>query len=394
MAAREQEAGERIAEANRKVIESLGAEHDALAMTGRQRFVSQALRRLSAEATDAERRQVREMAGALFDEQQAIEARNEAEEDAAKLKEKGRALTESLRNAEEAYKAEIADLNRLLDEAAISQETFARASEDAHDRMLGASREWSAGVIRALRDYSREASNAARQFEQATTASLEAGEDAFVRWAATGKFSAADLFNTIAEEALRAAYRMAVVKPLGGILESIMGSFGGAIFGGLGGPSTGGGPPPTLDAPAYGGGGYGVAHAGGVIGTDGLPRRVVDGSVFDHAPRFHGGGLVGGEVPIIARKQEGVFTPRQMDNADTILRAALSRPAIQVLPTVYVNAPGVRARTQVARTPGGDIKVDVLVEELEARMGRNIGRGEGLALPIERRYGLYPRAFR
>ena len=48
LAAREQKAADRIAEANRKVIEGLRAEHDALAMTDRQRFVSQALRRLSA----------------------------------------------------------------------------------------------------------------------------------------------------------------------------------------------------------------------------------------------------------------------------------------------------------------------------------------------------------
>ena len=34
------------------------------------------------------------------------------------------------------------------------------------------------------------------------------------KWAMTGKFSVKDLFNTIAEEALRAAYRMAVVGPL------------------------------------------------------------------------------------------------------------------------------------------------------------------------------------
>lgn len=192
---KEQEAANRISEANRKVIESLGAEHDALAMIDKQRYVSQALRRLSAEATDAERGQVRQLAGTLFDEQKAIEARNKAETDAAKLREKGRALTQNLRTAEEAYKAEIADLNRLLAEGAISQETFTRALEDAYNRQLQASREWSAGVQRALQDYADEAGNAASQFEQVTTRSLKAGEDAFVQWASTGKFRAADLFK-------------------------------------------------------------------------------------------------------------------------------------------------------------------------------------------------------
>ena len=42
-------------------------------------------------------------------------------------------------------------------------------SEQAYDRMLRASDDWSDGVVRALRDYARESSDAATQFEQATT---------------------------------------------------------------------------------------------------------------------------------------------------------------------------------------------------------------------------------
>jgi hypothetical protein len=56
-----------------------------------------------------------------------------------------------------------------------------------------------------LRDYADEARGAAKQLEQVTARSLKAGEDAFVKWAATGKFSAVDLLNTIADKALRAA---------------------------------------------------------------------------------------------------------------------------------------------------------------------------------------------
>ncbi|MBL6934103.1 MAG: phage tail tape measure protein [Alphaproteobacteria bacterium] len=377
LAAREQETTERITEANRKIIEGLRAEHDALAMTDRQRFVSQALRRLSAEAADAERSQVRELAGALFDEQQAMEARNKAETDAAKLKEKGRALTESLRTAEEAYKAEIADLNRLLDEGAIAQETFARASENAHDRMLRASREWSAGVIRALRDYADEASNAAKQFEQVTTRSLKAGEDAFVQWAATGKFSAADLFNTIAEEALRAAYRMAVIKPFSGLLENVFGSIGSSLFGGSG---------TIQDA---GGGPVQIAHAGGVIGSDHLAARSVDPAVFDSAPRFHSGGVIGSEVPIIATRGETVFTPGQM----RVLGAGLGeKPEVKVTVNVDNRAPGTEAKVQTRRDGNGNLGLDIVVEKVEGRLSRNIGRGEGLAPTLERRYGLNPAA--
>ncbi len=179
LAAKEQEA-DRITETNRKIIEGLRAEHDALAMTDKQRFVSQALRRLSAEATNEQGRQVRELAGALFDEQQAIEARNKAEQEATKLKEKGRVLTENLRTAEEAYKVELAELSELLRAGAIDHETYARATEEAYERMLRASRQWSDGVQRALRDYGREAGDAARQFEDVTSSALKASEDAWV----------------------------------------------------------------------------------------------------------------------------------------------------------------------------------------------------------------------
>ena len=113
LAAQEQEAARRRAEANRKIVDGLRAERDELAMTDRARFVSQALRRLSADATDEQRRQVRDLAGALFDEQQAIEARNKAEQEAITLREKGKALTDSLRTAEEAHKAELVELNEL-----------------------------------------------------------------------------------------------------------------------------------------------------------------------------------------------------------------------------------------------------------------------------------------
>lgn len=380
LAVQEEEAVRRRAKANRKIIDGLQAEHDALAMTNRARFVSQALRRLSAEATDAERQRVRELAGALFDERQAIEARNKAEQDAVKLREKGHALTESLRTAQETYNAELADLKRLLDDGAISQETFARASEEAHDRMLRASREWSDGVVRALRDYADEAGNAARQFEQVTTKSLKAGEDAFVQWAKTGKFNAADLFNTIAEEALRAAIRMSVIKPFAGFLDNVFGSIGASMFGG-------GSSAPVGDFPAPGP--VMVAHTGGVIGIDTLDSRAVDPTMFASAPKFHGGGVVGGEVPIIAQRGETVFTPGQM----RALGAGLGqKPEVSVTVNVDNRAPGTEAQVQTRRDANGNLGLDIVVEKVEGKLARNIGRGEGLAPTLERRYGLNPAA--
>ena len=305
LARREKEVAEQKEQANRRVVQSLGFELEALKKTDRERFVDVALRRLSTEATPKQREEVERLAGALHDEQQAIEKRNEADRKANQLRAEGKALTERLRTAQEAYADEMARLRELLEEGGIDQETFARASEQAFERMLHSSREWSDGVRRAIRDYLDDATDAAKTFEQATTRALKASEDAFVEWAQTGKFSAKDLFNSIAEEALRAAYRMAVVVPLGGIFDTIFGAIGSALAGGI--ATTSAGTPMIGDFTSPSGPTM-LAHSGGVIGRDALPARMVDLGVFDRAARYHRGGIVGGEMPIVARSGEGVFT--------------------------------------------------------------------------------------
>jgi len=268
------------------------------------------LRRLSADTTDEQRRRVRDLAGALFDEREAIEARNKAEQEAIELREKGKALTDSLCTAEEAYKAELAELNELLAEGAISQETFARATENAHDRMLRAGEDWSAGVIRALRHYGREAGDAARQFEDVTSSALKASEDAWVEWARTGKLSVGDFFSTLEAAALRAAWRLLIFKPMESFLEGLIGSFSFdfSSSSSLTTPNNGAGLGLQYRSTAF-------AHSGGVIGVTPLAHRPVDPAVFETAPRFHSGGIVGGEVPVIAKRGEVIGWPEQMREA-------------------------------------------------------------------------------
>ncbi len=283
LARREDEIADRRAQANQRVAESLGFELEALKKTDRQRFVDVALRRLSAEATPKQREEVERLAGVLFDEQEKITDANKAREEENQLRAEGKVLTDQLRTAEEAYADEIERLNELLEAGAINQEAFGRASEGAYDRMLDASREWSDGVRRAIRDYLDDATDAAKTFEQATTRALKASEDAFVEWAMTGKFSAKDLFNTIAEEALRAAYRMAVAAPLNNILGSIFGAIGGSIFGGTGTVATTSSGTPMIGDFPVSSGPTAFAHGGGVIGRDAFPARMVDPRAFDGA---------------------------------------------------------------------------------------------------------------
>src|SRR5919106_470835 len=139
--AKEVEAAEKVRVANERVAASLDAERAALTQTERERFVAQALSRLSAEATAQQRREVEQLAGALFDEQQALQARQ-------RFLDEGRSVIDRSRTATEQHAAEIAKLNELLEEGAIDLVTYARAVEDANDRALRSSQAWTDGATR------------------------------------------------------------------------------------------------------------------------------------------------------------------------------------------------------------------------------------------------------
>lgn len=55
----------------------------------------------------------------------------------------------------------------------------------------------------------------------------------------------------------------------------------------------------------------GSLHTGGMVGG-GMSRRAVNPLAFAGAQRFHSGGLIGSEIPIIAQKGESILTPGQM----------------------------------------------------------------------------------
>ncbi|OHC75187.1 MAG: hypothetical protein A3G18_09780 [Rhodospirillales bacterium RIFCSPLOWO2_12_FULL_58_28] len=371
----------------RKVIADLERQRHAVD-DPRSAAVDQAQGRLPDAATDAQRTEIERLSAALYDQKQAINDLNKELEAEAKLREKGAETARRHRTAEEEYRDVLAELDNLLANAAIEQETYARAVEEAERRKLNASREWRDGATRAIRDYVDESTNAARIVEQGISRSLQASEDAFLKWATTGKLSARDLFNTIAEEALRAAYRMSVVKPLGGMVEGLFSLIGEGLAGWFSGGGSFIGESPIA---------ANIAHSGGVVGYDNLRRRNVDPALFREAERFHGGGITGlrsGEMPIVALRGEEVLTRDDPRHRFNLMRgpADQSAPTVVVQPTVYNTAPNTQARTETRRGPAGEVMIDVFVEQMESSMARKIGRGEGLAPTLERRYGLNPAA--
>jgi lambda family phage tail tape measure protein len=305
------EAADKVRAANEKIVAGLEAEHQALTQTERERFVAQALSRLSAEATAQQRREVEQLAGALFDEQQALQARQ-------RLLDEGRSVIDRTRTATEQHAGETLKLNELLQAGAIDQTTYARAVEDANDRALRSSQAWTDGAARFLKDYVAESQDAATATERAFARAFGGMEDALVGLVTTGKLEFQSLADSILADLARMTVRQTITAPLAGALQ---GAFAG---GGL----------------------FGLFHEGGVAGERPPAVRYADAAVFEHAERYHGGGFAGSgllpdEVPIIARRGELVVPPERVVREEKTARE--QRPITVVVNVTAADASSFRA---------------------------------------------------
>lgn len=208
--------------------------------------------------------------------------------------------------------------------------------------------------------------------------SWDRSEDAIKNWENTMLSS---LRSVLAE-----LQRLAIVNPLinaiagnnrlptaygqGGLINSVLGLFG------LG-SGTGAG---MIDPSA-------VRHQGGYVDASG-PMRRVPAAAFADAPRAHDGlHLAPNERPVIAQEGEAIFTPRQMDNADRIMRRAMARsdqPAQVNVTVIDQRAKGEAIEVRRRRGAGGSVNIDVIVKDA---VKRAFNEG-GLDSTIERNFGI------
>ena len=267
---------------------------------------------------------------------------DQAMQKAAEWRDNALANLDSTKAGYEDFKA---DVNRVYDDMV----------KKASDAALKSSTNWKDGLTRSLQSSYADVTDMAKATENIVKNSFTAMEDTLTEFVMTGKASFSDFVNSIVEGMVRMAIQYAVIKP---IMSGIMGYFG-----------------------------VPMAHTGGVIGTDTLSSRQISPDVFEGAPRYHTGGLVGDEIPIIAKRGETVFTKGQMDALGTELN---SKNPVNVNVNVHNNASGTQASASANKDAQGNVSIDVIVEQIESTIGKNISKGEGLSPILEQRYALNP----
>lgn len=259
-----------------------------------------------------------------------------------------------------------------LDQIRLQGEAYVKAGSDevavaqwVAQEKLKASRDWEDGVMRGLKSYADEATNAAQLVEGAITSGFGSMTDALVDFAVTGKGSFADFADSVIRDMIRITAQQNITGPL----ASGLGSLISGLFSGGSSASV----MPSGGAGLYYSQGH---HAGGIVGIEPTFVRPVPASAYANAPRYHDGFLPD-EYPAILKKDEGVFTPGQMK--------AMGGSNVTVN---VIEAPGQGGR-QERRQEGGVNIIDVFVEQVKSNIAGDISSGRGqVPAALAKTYGL------
>lgn len=176
---------------------------------------------------------------------------------------------------------------------------------------------------------------------------------------ATGAKTAGEAFSDMGLAIVKAIEQMVIklliVEPLMRALQESIGGSGllGSLFGG-GGLTSGLG---SLAA---------IHHTGGIVGEGGMPSRNVSSTYFnDNTPRFHTGGIAGDEVPIIAKRGEGIFTAAQM--------AALGQGSAPQVNVTLIESPNAAGSVTQKQNANGGLDIEVAVSQIAAKSAATPG---------------------
>lgn len=215
---------------------------------------------------------------------------------------------------------------------------------------LKVSREWSDGVQRGLADYADSATNAAQLAQAAITGGFKGMEDALVDFVKTGKLSFSELADSIISDMMRIMVQQSITVPL----ASGFGSMIGGLFGGSS-PSVASVGDPKV--------GY---AKGGVPGAPSLAAYantiVSKPTIF---PFAKGVGLMGEAGP------EAIMPLKRGPDGTLGVSGGGSNVVVNV-----IESPGNGGQRQ-ERQEGGTTIIDIMVEQIEAKLASNTMRGQG-----------------
>jgi len=213
--------------------------------------------------------------------QKELERQEAAQKRYNELKSKGAALTQQMRTETEIYNDTLIELKAMLDQNIISQETYNRAVDKASKKFQEANVEGQA------------LDSTFREIDSALAGNMDSWRD----W---GQAVIRIIQDVIQQQLQMGQTSGSGKSSLFGSLSSIISAGMGFFGGGGAAPTQSGFTVPFKPT---------VNHTGGSVGSG--ARKAVDPSVFIGANKYHNGGLVGDEVPIIAKKGERVLTEEQ-----------------------------------------------------------------------------------
>lgn len=207
---------------------------------------------------------------------------------------RGQQIFDETRNATERYTASILELNQLLNQGVISQDTYARAVAKLRDEYNKAAE--------AAKKNKEEVSDSFRTIESAVGQLGTQIEDVFVGMATGAKFSFEDMSKSVIESITRMVTRLLVVEPLvNNITKSLKES---GLFGTDGGSGGGLGS-------LFGGGGGGFLSNlfGGLFGGGGGAPFGQQIPLTGPGLLQHGGPVTGGRPFIVGEAGPELFVP-------------------------------------------------------------------------------------
>jgi hypothetical protein len=271
---------------------------------------------------------------------------------------------------------------RNAEEKATAEAIFQRSLKDTSDRL-----EVMKSSFPQLTQLGLDASNTLKQIDLTSVSALSGIETSLLDMT-TGTKSASQGFQDMSASIIRAIeqmiIKMTIIAPLAKTLESTLGGGnGGGLLsllgiGASGAVNANGSITGALGATSVGGAPLVGLHSGGIVGSEATFTRYVHPAHFNDAPRFHTGGIAGDEVPIIAKRGEGVFTQGQM--------AAMGGGGKANVTVNVVNNTGTQAKVGQSVDANGDITI-TLDKAVDAAVGKSLSAGTGMRV-LSKQYGV------